>query len=481
MIPATLGKASRNQFNYQSVPQRKRFSTGTYSNFQLTRKLTSKQQIVLEMILYLLATRDLDQIQLAYQYIGDMTGISSRAIKSTVDLLIARGDINVYSLPRYSKEYSRALIYELPSTSRYYSAIQQTRASLRGMAAVSQRNFTQLMYIYINSPVLTTNCSILTPVTAVAVLNMTREALPIRKSLISDRTVGLKTRKEGNCRKKSLADQFKKEINDISIDNDNPLRYHSQPAFSKTITMNHSKAETMYTHEQKEFILSELNQGNHVDFYPPQIHKMFGLNDIAKIKLCAFPDDAIASAYARVKTMQRLKSPFHMLAKLCNEYCKEKGLDPDFKWSFRLMDASKINSAIEPVWDMYVDNEKQDRRPLSQPKQPHISEAQRWANMPKQDMDDLEQAVINTDYNRYNNNPGLKSSMKAMGDRILLNIAEARSKNLAPKDEIPLSGISEECVAFMHEKVRKGQMTQQELDRILHWRNRRLNRQTFMA
>ena len=237
----------------------------------------------------------------------------------------------------------------------------------------------------------------------------------------------------------------------------------------------------MYTYEQKEFILSELKLGNKVDFYPPTVSRVFGLNDIAKVKLCAFPDEAIATAYAKVKTMHALKKPFFMLTKLCNIFCQEKGIEPDWKWSFKLIDSIGINPAAEPVWDVHVDAEKQDRKPLSQPKPTPSSEFSRWASMPKEDMDDLAEAIAQTDFYRFDRSPGLKASMMALADRILLNIAEVKSTEKEPQQVTQTSGISEDSIEMMREKVRKGHMTPKELEKILYWRERRLARQSVRA
>ena len=475
-------KASRNltYFDYQSVPQRRRFANGNYSSFQLTRKLTTKQQIILDKILYLLATRDVDQLQCAHAYIAKYVGLSRQTVISTIDLLIARGNITCFSLPRYSKEYSRALIYAIPSFSPYYSALQQTRASLRGMEAVSQRNFTQLMNLYLSSSLLPINSSLESSLYSLALSNMTREARPQGRTLMSESELSPKRSEEGNDREKKIR-SAKIERIATSVDYSAFSRYHLQTSFSSKSTPSKGKNRQMYTYEQKEFVLSELKLGNKVDFYPSQVHKMFGLNEIAKIKLCAFSDEIIAAAYNKTKNMRGLKNPFKMLTKLCTVFSQEKGIEPDFKWPFQLINAIGMNPAIEPMWDMHTDNEKKDRRPLSQPKPTPSNEFNRWASMPKEDMDDLAEAIAQTDFSRFDRNPGLKASMMALADRIMLNIAEVQSTDKEPHEEAPISGLSEDSIAIMQEKVRKGQMTPKELEKILYWRERRLSRQSVRA
>lgn len=107
----------------------------------------------------------------------------------------------------------------------------------------------------------------------------------------------------------------------------------------------------MLTDTDKATILNALQKKEEVDPFNQLVNSIamdgYTMDFASKLKLSAYPDEAIIHSFKQAKKMKvPIANAARYIFKVASEYCREHNLRPDWKWSFKLLDAYGINKDI---------------------------------------------------------------------------------------------------------------------------------------
>lgn len=100
--------------------------------------------------------------------------------------------------------------------------------------------------------------------------------------------------------------------------------------------------------QKKETVMSNLTWSREVS----ELHKQLPLKDHGFAKLSAFPAEAIHYARLRIAMVYKAQTPFQYLVKVCEAYCEQNNIKPDWAQYKKLQEVMKVSIA-----DDYVDNQ----------------------------------------------------------------------------------------------------------------------------
>lgn len=340
----------------------------------LSSKLPATKHSILFSILLAIAKKQGRGVEIAQESIATRVGCTREWVNKTLRLLVSRGDIGMIKRKRRGRERSATSFFYLPSTSRYYSPMSQLTTSFPSVGPMSQQQFTQLMYMYINSYSLSLSSSSCV-VSSVVVAKVERLSTEIGEGGSGGKQVGgeqchtnftypytVMTTTEQEKKRKEKKNQQGEKGSKIflvayPLHSLPGLAPHYRPGWnlrtSKTV-----RGNKMYDIDQRAAVLSALKRGEKECFYPPILDSFNGLDHNAKVLLSAFSEECIEWAREEALHSTDPSSPFNVLLSKCKIWCRDHGVRPYWSWFYDLCEAMKLNAkTLKGKWEPHKTNE----------------------------------------------------------------------------------------------------------------------------